>query len=229
MAKRRNPLAAALQVTPLELDRLLGNDEPAPPPDGHVVPSWLSFYASLEQGAGRLATYEPISLPGLFQTPAYTEAVIRTDMLSFTDEQVAQMVAARMARQSVLDREPVPLEVRCVIDESVLHRVTGSPHTMGEQLDRLVVEAQRPSIQLQVLPAGSTVAHTAWFGPFFLFTAEGGTQPYMYCDENLGGFHYNDNPQVIDVHRRLFDHLCEHALPPDQSADLIQHLAETYR
>ncbi|MEM8924516.1 MAG: helix-turn-helix transcriptional regulator [Actinomycetota bacterium] len=229
MAKRRNPLAKALDVTPLELDRLLGGKRPAPPPEGYAVPSWLSFFASLEQGAASYQTFEPLTLPGLFQTPAYAAAGVRAHWVARTDEQIQQIVDARVARQAVLDREPVPLEVHAVIDESVLHRAVGSAYTMGEQLDRLVTLAARPSIQLQVLPANSTAPLAAAFGAFHLFTNATGLRPFMYCDENLNGFSYHDNPETIAWHGALFDHLVTHALPPDRSVERIRQQLETYR
>ena len=229
MAKRRGPLAKALQLTTFELDRLLGGVDEATAPDGHAVPSWLSFYASLEQGSARLQTFEPITLPGLLQTRAYAEAVMRTNWVPYTDEQLAEMVSARIARQSVLHREPTPLALSCIIDESVLHRVTGSPYTMGEQLDHLARLADRPSIQIQVLPRESTAAHLAAFGSFSLFSSEGASGPFMYTDQNLTGFRYHDAAAVIEAHVELFDHLSINAIPPDESIALIRQHAETYR
>ena len=49
-----------------------------------------------------------------------------------------ERVEARLARQAVLDREPQPLELCCVIDESALNRVTGTAETMHHQLHHLV-------------------------------------------------------------------------------------------
>lgn len=228
MAKRRGPLAAALQITTFDLDRLLGGDEP-PAPEGHAVPSWLSFYASLEQGSDRLQTFQPITLPGLLQTAAYAEAVIRTNWIPYSDDQVDQMVTARRARQAVLDRSPRPLELSCVVDEAALHRVTGSAHTMGEQLDRLLLMIERPSIQVQILPRTSTATHNAAFGSFSLFTSAGAPGPFMYCDQNLTSFRYDDSAVVIEAHVELFEHLSQHALPPADSVEYIRQITETYR
>jgi hypothetical protein len=176
-----------------------------------------------------LQTFEPVTLPGLLQTAAYAEAVIRTSWVPLSDDSVREQVEARVARQAVLDREPTPLELCCVVDESVLFRLTGSTGTMAEQLDHLVSAAARPTVQLQILPFDGHAVHNASFGSFHLFTGEEATAPFMCCDDSLTGVNYQDNPSAIGAHAELFDHLTAVALPPDESAELIQNRAERYR
>ena len=224
--RHRGPLAAKLQVTLPELDRILDGDAVL---NGHAVPAWMSHYVSLEQGAARLQTFEPITMPGLLQTARYSEAVMRTSWLPLSKDVIQQRVAARIARQAVLDRQPEPLELCAVIDESVLRRVTGGPAVMSEQLDHLVRMAQRPTVQLQLVPLESPALHTAAFGSFRLFTSCEGTVPYMVCTEDLTGFNYSDRPPAIETHANLFEHLAAIALPPDQSAELIHQIAERYQ
>lgn len=136
---------------------------------------------------------------------------------------------ARMARQAVLDRNPDPLELHCVIDESVLNRETGGPAVMAEQLDRLASVADRPTVLVQIVPAGGGALHCASFGSFSLFTSAESSGPFMACTEDLGGNHYQDGPTVIEAHAELFEHLTTIALPPEQSAELIKTRAERYR
>ena len=100
-------LAKALEVTLQELSSLLGYELPSP--DGHHVPPWLSHYASLEQGAGMLQRFDPVTVPGLLQTRRYAEAVMRGHYISVTDERVDQRVRARVSRAAVLQRQPEPL------------------------------------------------------------------------------------------------------------------------
>ncbi|WP_420160052.1 DUF5753 domain-containing protein [Nocardiopsis sp. CNT-189] len=76
------------------------------------------------------------AVPGLLQTPAYTEAVFRGGRLT-GDGEVKRRVEARMARREILNRfEPVHL--RAVIDEAVLHRSIGGAAVMREQLEYLL-------------------------------------------------------------------------------------------
>src|SRR5262249_61209733 len=67
---------------------------------------------------------------------------------------IERLVKVRMRRQQVLDREP-ELQLSVVLDESVLKRRIGDEMVMHEQLQRLVREADRPNLTLQVLPLGA--------------------------------------------------------------------------
>ncbi|MEL7155171.1 MAG: helix-turn-helix transcriptional regulator [Actinomycetota bacterium] len=222
----RSRLAEALQATLPELERLVSATGPAEIV-GHAVPGWLDHYASLEQGAARLQTFDPITLPGLLQTAAYAEAVMRSNWVEVSGEVIAQRVAARMQRQAVLEsRLPQPLELLAVIDESILHRPTGGRETMAAQLRYLLDRAALETVRLQVMPLSADAVHMASFGGFQLFSNEGATVPFMACTEDLTGINYLNRPQMIGPHTELFDHLSRMALSPNQSAELIATTAE---
>lgn len=232
LARYRRPLAEHLSISLPELELLIdGASETAvPAANWHAVPGWLDHYASLEQAAARLQTFEPISLPGLLQTPAYAEAVVRTNWISLSEDVVRERVEARLARQAVLNRRPDPLQLHCVIDESSLRRVTGSEAVMAGQLDHLCnVLRHKSTIRLQVSPSASSALHTAAFGSFGIFTSYDTGLPYMVCTEDLTGFNYLDRRPVIEAHAQLFEHLTRVALSPEQSAELIHEIAETYQ
>ena len=223
----RGPLAELLQITLPELQRLLKGSD-TPPPSGHAVPGWLDHYAKLEQGAARLQTFEPITIPGLLQTPAYVEAVMRANWQPLSDQAIQQRVDARISRQAVLKRKGEPLEVCCVLDESVLTRMS-SRFVMAEQLDHLIRVIALPTVQVQVCPAMSNALHMTPFGSFGLFTSPGASSPDIVCTEDLTGFNYLDRPAAIEAHVELFEYLTAMALSPDQSAQLIKEAVENIR
>jgi transcriptional regulator with XRE-family HTH domain len=223
----RPRLAKLLGVTLAEIDRYLDGTE-APTPNGHVVPRWLGHYASLEQGAAAIDTFEPIVVPGLLQTRGYATAVARASHVPGADDEVAQWVGARLARQQVLDRDPDPLRLRAVLDESVLRRVTGTPDVMAEQLGHLVEVSRRPNVSIRVLPFDGRIHCAAW-GAFRLITAPGAPAPFMACAEDLGGVRYHETPHTVDAHVGLFDHLWAAALPPGASRDLVAGLSREVR
>ena len=223
----RRRLADVLEVTLPQLEQMVGLNSPAL--NGHAVPPWLNHYASLEQGAAKLQTFEPIIIPGLLQTEEYAAAVLRAHYLPVSDESVSERVKARMARKAVLDREPEPLELVCVFDECVLHRVTGGPEVMAGQLHHLYEMAARRSIELLIVPADGNALHCTPFGSFDLFTSAGATRPFIVCTEDLGGVNYQDRLQPIADYSRLFEHLVNSALSSTESAELIRSTAEDYR
>jgi transcriptional regulator with XRE-family HTH domain len=224
----RGPLAEKLQVTMPELERMLTSEPPAAL-NGHAVPAWLDHYTSLEQGAARIQTVEPVTVPGLLQTEDYAAAMLRQHYQPVSEQDVADRTESRMTRQAVLDRRPDPLELHCIIDESALNRETGSAGVMAAQMDHLLAMDAKPTVLVQIVPADGPALHTAWFGSFTLFTSAGSSTPFMTCTENLGGVHYQDSPHVIEAHAELFAHLAAVALTPEQSAELIKNRAERYR
>ena len=214
-----------LGVTLEALDRLLEPLQPVVLDGGHIVPEWLVLFASLERAASRLQCFEPIVLPALLQTEAYAEAASRAGFRAQSDSDIAQQVALRIARQQVLERSPNPLDLACIVDESVLLRETEGPAVMANQLDHLVTMSNRPSIDLRILPLSST-SHAASFGAFQLLTSpESNGGAFMACAEDLSGIRYLDSPAAVAAHTQLFEHLQNGAYSVDQSADLIRSIS----
>lgn len=217
----RPRLAKLLDVSLGEVNVYLGGNGAAAP-NGHAVPTWLTHYASLEQAASSVATFEPVVVPGLLQTAAYATAVERVGPTPRPpDDEIAQRVDTRIARQRVLDREPEPLKLSVVLDESVLHRVAGDRDVMRQQLNHLAQMADRPNVEIRILPLDAGVFSAA-FGAFQVLAAPGASGPYMACVEDRAGPHYLDRPQEIDAHATLFGYLSDVALPPAPSVDLLR-------
>lgn len=61
------------------------------------------------------------------------------------------MLAARMARQSVLD-QPAALDLSFVLEEATLRRPTGGTMVQRQQLERLLDVGERRNIEIQVMP-----------------------------------------------------------------------------
>lgn len=223
----RPRLAELLGVSLAEVDAYLdGSGVTAP--NGHAVPAWLGHYASLEQAAAEVRTFEPVVVPGLLQTRDYATAVASTSHTPDSAEEIAQRVEVRIARQRALDRDRDPVRLFVVVDESVLHRVTGSRAVMAAQLDHLADMARRPNVDIRVLPFDGR-AHCAAWGAFHLVTAAGSADPFMVCVEDLSGFRYHEAPYAVDDHASLFDHLSATALSPPESQDLIVSIAKELR
>ncbi|MFF2101984.1 helix-turn-helix transcriptional regulator [Streptomyces sp. NPDC058202] len=112
-----------------------------------------SVYIALETDAASLHTYAPVLIPDLLQTPAYAHAVIGETIPELTAEQAATRLKVRLHRQHRIYDPAHPLRLSVVLDESVLHRVVGSPEIMREQLEHLTALGAESHITVQVLPA----------------------------------------------------------------------------
>ena len=96
------------------------------------LPSWFRPYAEIEATAAQLRSWQPSFVDGLLQTEPYARNVL-SGRPNTTEDEVDQLVAARMERQLILDRESPPL-LWAVIDEGALHRQANDVEVMHEQL-----------------------------------------------------------------------------------------------
>ncbi|MFG1864798.1 helix-turn-helix domain-containing protein [Microbispora bryophytorum] len=179
---------------------------------GQVFPSWFGKWRDKEQMATTLRTYQPLVVPGLLQTEAYAYALLGED----------DAVATRIQRQAILTREdPPPPILRCVIDESVLHRLVGSPEVMRDQLEHLVSIAG-PQTSVQVVPPGRV--RSGLLAGFVIATLEGGSE-VAYLETAVRGLTTGDHDEVAAAVAQ-FEAIRIEALPLSMSIDLIRRTAE---
>jgi transcriptional regulator with XRE-family HTH domain len=116
-----------------------------------ILPGWFRSYLVLESIAEYIRTYEVRFIPGLLQTAAYAEAVIR---LHYRDEaEIRRRVEVRMQRQQMLLR-PGAAKLWAVVDEAALYEQIAGRAAMREQVDYLLDMATRPNVPIQILPTG---------------------------------------------------------------------------
>ncbi len=195
-----------------------------------AVPEYFALFLGLEASAAQLQSYDSQVVPGILQTAAYAKAIVRAGERSQPDHEIARRVELRMARQQLIERAEEPLQVWSVLDEAVLHRQVGGVEVMREQLERLVKLAERPNIDLQVLPV-TAGAHAGTEGTFTLLTfpPELHSDPgVVYVETRVRGIYYED-PAEIQLYRQALIRLQVQALSPDESPAMIQRIAEKLR
>jgi transcriptional regulator with XRE-family HTH domain len=216
----RPKLARLLDVTLAEVDIYLDGQQVAAP-NGQQVPQWLTLHASLEQGASHIWAFHAFTVHALLQTADYAAAVERADAIPKSDDGIARRVEMRLARQGVIQREPDPVELSVILDESVLHRVTGGREVMADQLTHLATMAELPNIDVRILPLDAG-QHSAAFGAFTMIATPGATEPQIVCVEDRTGVRYLEGSHGVDAHQQVFEHLGRYALPPGESVDVIR-------
>jgi len=187
------------------------------------VPFPVSFrpFAAHEAVAVSLRSFEHSLVPGLLQTPEYARAVLGTRPNTSQDE-IEDLVAARLARQDVLAREDPPL-LWVLIDEGVLYREVGPVEVMYGQLLHLAEMSRRPNITIQVVPY-SAGAHSGLLGAFVIAEVDD-TPPIAYLDTAAEG-ETIEEPSVVAQVLLTFDSLRSEALPHGASRDMIMRVAE---
>ncbi|MEV5601272.1 helix-turn-helix transcriptional regulator [Streptomyces sp. NPDC052299] len=114
-------------------------------------PKKVRDLAKLEARAVELSSYGNHNIHGLLQTKAYTEALLATRRPAYSQEELRRLVDARMARQSIFQRDPAP-EFSFVQEEVTLRRPIGGAAVMREQLEHLLEVAKLPNVEIQVMP-----------------------------------------------------------------------------
>jgi len=187
------------------------------------VPFPASFrpFVPHEAEATSLRSYENSLIPGLFQTEDYARAVLSTRPNTAEDE-IEELVAARMQRQDVLSREEPPL-IWSLVDEAALHREVGSPEIMREQLAHLADLSRRPNVTIQVVPY-SAGPHSGLLGAFVIAEMDD-SPPIAYLETAAEGETAED-PVVLGRLALTFDTLRSKALPDVASRDMIMKVAE---
>ncbi|MQY35581.1 hypothetical protein SRB17_35590 [Streptomyces sp. RB17] len=128
----------------------------------------------LEADAVELCAYNNSVVHGLLQTKEYAQAVFSARRPPFTAEELDQRLAARVARQEIVNEtmaRPVFSFVQC---ESTLRRPIGGRMVMRAQLERLLEVSEFRNVDLQVLPLGRE-QNSGLAGSFRLLRLKDGT------------------------------------------------------
>ncbi|MFJ9666826.1 helix-turn-helix domain-containing protein [Streptomyces sp. NPDC101219] len=185
------------------------------------IPESMNLMLTLEDEVVREDHYACMYIPGLLQTRAYAEAVHRASEVRCEEREVQHMVDIRMKRQELLDRDDPP-HIWAVIDEAALRRQVGGHHVMRQQLEHLLVLADRPRITVQVLPFACG-AHAAAVGSFAVLRGQARELDVVYVDL-LGGGLFMEKPKELERYKLAFEYLSAQALDFESSTELIERL-----
>lgn len=195
------------------------SDVLAPDPEDPLLPDNFSRYVSLEQDAREVRSFENTLVHGLLQTEDYARAVF-TAMSTADSEVIDRQVELRMRRQDRLYVDEDPLKIHIILDEAVLHRPVGGDQVMRGQLKRLLADAQRPNITIQVLPF-SVGAYQTMVGPFgFLTFPDSDDNDLVYVEGHSRDL-YLEQPHDVEIYGKIFDTLVGTCLSAKQSTALV--------
>jgi len=181
-------------------------------------------YVGLEAAARSVRTYEQQVVPGLLQSEEYAIAMIQAARLGDIDQEIEQRVHVRMARQSLLTSDD-PIDLRVVLDETVLSRPVGGDEVMRDQLRRLIEAARLPNVTLQILPF-AVGAHAGMDGTFAILEFEEERDADVVFTENATGGLFLEKIEELQKYHAIFEAIQATALDPDQSAEMMEMLAE---
>jgi transcriptional regulator with XRE-family HTH domain len=192
----------------------------------NVVPDWFRAYVDLEADASEIRWYQPEVVPGILQTEAYIHAMNATARPRVTDDEVNRHVKVRLERQAILDQPDTTLHF--ILSESALRRNIGDATIMHQQLIHLAELAERPNVELQVLPFDAQTFGAASIGFIILRFDHDATSDVIYV-ETFTDADYLDAPDAVQAYTALWSRLSAAAMGQVESRNLIIRLADEKR
>ncbi|BDU04605.1 helix-turn-helix domain-containing protein [Nocardia cyriacigeorgica] len=189
---------------------------------GRGVPDWFRQYLDLEADATEIKWYQHEVIPGIFQTEEYIRAMLLTGQPRVSDEEIENLIAVRLARQSILDDRSK--KINAILSESALRRVVGDETVMKNALIYLANIARNPHVTLQVLPFNARSVGDAW-AHFILLRFGEDASDVVYLD-GYNDADYIDKPEDVRAYARLWDRLQAAATGPVESRTLILKIAQ---
>ncbi|MGW2684579.1 helix-turn-helix domain-containing protein [Streptomyces sp. NPDC001414] len=183
-------------------------------------PKKVRELAKLEGQAIEIGVYECNSINGLLQTPEHARAVISAAQPPYSPDDVERMVTARLARQSVFERDPAP-SIHFVVEEAALRRPLGGTMVWRGQLDHLLEAGRLHNVMLQVMPLNSEV-HSGLDGTIELLKFPDGTA----VGRSGGAFNGRptSDPKQLRILELRYGTIRAQALSPWESLALIEQL-----
>ncbi|MEU7079803.1 helix-turn-helix transcriptional regulator [Streptomyces sp. NPDC046409] len=183
-------------------------------------PAFFRGAAKLEKEAVELHVYAAQAVPGLLQTEEYARAVFGMWMPLLDEAAIEEGVSARLARQVILSRTPMPT-ISFVIEESVLRRPLGGATVMSGQLEQILLVGQRRNVAVQVMPI-EREEHAGLAGPFTLMETKDGRR--ISYTEVQGGSHVHTERGKVRELEAAYGIIRAQALTPRESQALIEKL-----
>ncbi|MER5581548.1 helix-turn-helix transcriptional regulator [Streptomyces asoensis] len=183
-------------------------------------PAFFRDAARLEAEAVVLHVYATQAVPGLLQSEEYARAVFAMWRPQLDEVVIEQRLAARLARQGIFDRRPVP-HLSFVVEEAVLLRPLGGAVVWRGQLERLLLIEEKRNVEIQVMPL-SRQEHAGLAGPFTLMEMKDGRR-ITYAEVQGDSRVHTERERVREL-ERTYGTLRAQAHTPAESRALIERL-----
>ncbi|MFD7897839.1 helix-turn-helix domain-containing protein [Streptomyces sp. NPDC059743] len=186
---------------------------------GPLLYDGLKDYLTLESDSELVRSYEPALVPGLLQTEAYMRQIFTAGSPA---DRVELLVKTRLKRKELLDA-PHDFRLRAIIDAPALHRISGSPELVREQLEHLLEVGNQPNVNIQILPLDASVPMTQ-YTPFALHSLRGEPSIDVAWLEHTTGGTLLEQRADVQVYSRTWAEFTAAALSPSKSQQYIRDL-----
>jgi transcriptional regulator with XRE-family HTH domain len=181
-----------------------------------LIPTGFRPLAEAEQKATQISIFEPVLIPGIFQTEDCARLVLSAEQ---HPDKIEELLAIRMERQAILTKADSPW-VFLLIRETVLRDLP--PEIRPGQCKRLIDDNQQRNISVQVLPRSAHVFQAS--GLQVLSFKE--SPDIVYVDGAGGHGQMLGDPSDVQGLAVLFNVIRSAALSAEESENLIRTIME---
>lgn len=181
-------------------------------------------FPGFESDASRISLYMPLILPGLLQTPAYTEAQMGVG--AHPPAWRKRALQARQRRQEILDRADgtAPELVAVITEASLLYR-WGTAEDRRAQVASLVELSRRAGVELRLLRFEDG-PHPGMCGPINVFDFPCSEPPAVYLETDFSIQEVSSQDDV-KAYIQTFGRIREAALDAPATTALLKELADS--
>ncbi|MBP0458664.1 helix-turn-helix domain-containing protein [Streptomyces montanisoli] len=187
-----------------------------------VLPPGFLDIAALEHHATSLQYWQPVTIPGLFQTEDQARALFDTVLPKLPTSEVDARVEHRMRRKKVFERD-TPTDLEAIVHEAALRMRIGGRKVARGQLEYLLEASEWPGVMLRVIP----FSHESYIDVMQTVLYACGPVPQLDTVhiDNAARESYRDSPAELAKYRTHFDLAEQASMEPDESREFIRHIA----
>jgi transcriptional regulator with XRE-family HTH domain len=178
----------------------------------------MAALLKVERTATRTIHVSPSLIPGPLQTAEYARAIMTRAGVS--DLQIETRVHVRMGRRDALVR-PEPVNMLALVCEAALWPEIGGRAVLLEQLRYLLEMAERPNIDLRIIPAVANWT-PALEGHFVLIESDS-QDSVVYLEGRRAGLFFHE-PEDVSAYEGAVELVKELAMSLADSSGLIANV-----
>lgn len=186
-------------------------------------PVGYADYVDLESGAATIESYELRLVPGILQSRAYAEHVIRRGQRS--NRELDRKVDIRVGRRDAIMREHSPARLWMCVEEHALTHPAAPAEVMREQYALLRELGELDNVELQIVPR-SAGAHVGMATSFSSLQFDSPRDPGLVAIETEIITVFFERPAEVRQYATIMDHLRAVSLEPDESAAMIETMRQ---